>query len=68
MRSLCRKLTPLFLSVILASPILTIGCRSQENNDYVQWERETHRDHLDLNKRNDAEQRQYQDWRQSHHH
>lgn len=34
---------------------------------YNQWEHDTHREHRDLNRRNDAEQKEYWDWRHSHH-
>ncbi len=30
---------------------------------YNQWEHDTHREHRDLNKRNDADKREYWDWR-----
>lgn len=33
---------------------------------YGQWEQETHREHKDLNKRNDAEKKEYWDWRHKH--
>ncbi len=33
---------------------------------YNQWERDTHREHRDLKKRNKDEQKEYWDWRHSH--
>jgi hypothetical protein len=33
---------------------------------YSQWEHETHRDHVDLKKRNKDEQKEYWDWRHKH--
>ena len=33
---------------------------------YTQWERDTHRDHRDFDKRDAAEQKEYWDWRHSH--
>ncbi|HEY6490375.1 MAG: hypothetical protein WCC26_15200 [Terracidiphilus sp.] len=33
---------------------------------YNQWEHDTHRDHTDFNKRNDADKKSYWDWRHSH--
>jgi hypothetical protein len=33
---------------------------------YSQREHDTHRDHLDLNKRSDADKKEYWDWRHSH--
>jgi len=35
---------------------------------YNQWEVETHRAHLDLERRNAAEQREYRAWREKHDH
>lgn len=33
---------------------------------YGQWERETHRDHVDFKKRKDADQKEYWTWRHDH--
>jgi len=33
---------------------------------YVQWERETHRDHRDFRKRDSDEQKEYWNWRHKH--
>ena len=33
---------------------------------YDHWERDTHREHKDLNKRSKDEQKEYWDWRHSH--
>jgi len=33
---------------------------------YNQWETETHRPHVDLKKRNDADKKEYWDWRHKH--
>jgi hypothetical protein len=33
---------------------------------YSQWEHDTHRDHQDFAKRNDAEQKEYYTWSHSH--
>jgi hypothetical protein len=41
------------------------GFRSQETVYYNQWEHDTHREHSDLNKRSEAEQKEYSDWRRS---
>jgi hypothetical protein len=67
MHSLFRRLAPLLLAMAIASPIAMIGCRSQETVNYNQWEHETNREHQDLNKRSPEEQKQYSDWRSSHH-
>lgn len=38
----------------------------QEVVYYEQWERETHRDHRDFDRRSDQEKRDYWKWRHSH--
>ena len=35
---------------------------------YNQWETETHRAHVDLEKRKAEEQKEYRDWREKHDH
>ncbi len=76
MHSLFRSFTPLLLAVAIASPVAITGCQQQpqqtpqqtdETVIYTQWEHETHRDHQDLNKRSPDEQKQYADWRSTHH-
>ena len=81
MRSLLRNLAPLFLAAVLAAPLVITGCQSQQQaqpqpqpesqpqpqpSSYTQWEHDTHRQHVDLNRRSADEQRQYQDWLRSH--
>lgn len=59
---------------ILACPVLITGCRSQTTNvynqheppDYRQWEHDTSRQHVDMEKRSAEEQREYQDWHNHH--
>jgi hypothetical protein len=77
MRLWLRKFTPCLLAALLAAPVLTAGCRTQNttvNNDqqeppdYRQWEHETNRPHVDLDRRTADEQREYHDWQQSHRH
>jgi hypothetical protein len=34
---------------------------------YNQWEHDTHRDHVDFKARNEADQKEYWDWRHSQH-
>jgi hypothetical protein len=59
--------------------VLTIGCGPQarvynpsfralaeENAYYRQWERETHQDHVEFDKRSDADKRAYWYWRHTH--
>lgn len=68
MRSLFRNFVPLLLATVLAAPVITTGCRSQgpsEDDRYAQWERDTHRQHVDVNKRSADEQKQYEDWKRS---
>jgi hypothetical protein len=47
----------------MASALLMTGCRDRETVVYNQWEHETHRPHVDLNKRTPDEQKEYRDWR-----
>lgn len=72
------------LTLALSAPVVT-GCAEHtrvydpyyhdyhawagEEGYYSQWERDTHRDHSDYNKRSADEQKQYWDWRhgQDHH-
>jgi hypothetical protein len=68
MRSLFRNFVPLLLAALLAAPVVTVGCRSQgppQDDSYIQWEHDTHREHVDVNKRSDEERKQYDDWRHS---
>jgi hypothetical protein len=76
MRSISRDLSSVLLATVLAAPILLSGCQTQApapataaapaDDPYVQWEHETHRDHLDIAKRTDDERKQYSDWHASH--
>jgi len=63
----------LLLAAVMAVPVLSTGCSAQvrvydpyyhdyhawagETTYYAQWETNTHRDHQDFNKRNDADNR-----------
>jgi len=73
MRFWLRNLTPCVLTALLAAPILVTGCRTQNTtinepqDDYHRWEHETNRSHVDLERRDAAEQQEYRDWLQSHH-
>jgi hypothetical protein len=74
MRSISRDLSSVLLATVLAAPILLSGCQTQApataaapaDDPYVQWEHETHRDHVDIAKRTDDERKQYSDWHASH--
>lgn len=76
MRCCLKNLALTMLVAILACPVLITGCRTnnttvnnqQEPPDYRQWEHETNREHLDMNKRSAEEQREYRDWQQTHMH
>ena len=77
-----RNFAPILLLAATVSAGLATGCRdrdryydaehqdyhpvSGETVPYQQWERETHRDHVDLNKRSDDDKKTYWNWRHSH--
>ncbi len=61
--SLSKRLSVFLLPLTLASPLLLAGCQNREAAYYNRWERETHREHVDLARRSAAEQREYRDWR-----
>jgi hypothetical protein len=75
MRFWLKNLALVPLVAVLACPMLITGCRTQsttevvqqEPTDYQQWEHETHRPHVVLEKRNPDEQKEYRDWHQQHH-
>ncbi|MGB6742509.1 MAG: hypothetical protein WBE38_02545 [Terracidiphilus sp.] len=82
MRLLSRNLAPFLLAAVCATPVFMAGCAVHarvydpyyhdyhpwggETVYYQQWETNTHRDHMDFNKRNAADQKEYWDWRHSH--
>jgi hypothetical protein len=74
MRFWVKSLAPSLLVAVLASPLLVTGCKTQDTtidneqrpSDYTQWERDTHRQHQDFNKRTPEEQKEYRDWQQNH--
>jgi hypothetical protein len=77
-----RNIGSCLFGVALATALLTTGCAvhagyydpyyhdyhpvAGEVTFYSQWEKETHRDHVDLKKRNDADKKEYWDWRHKH--
>ncbi|MGB9031623.1 MAG: hypothetical protein WCC27_15990 [Acidobacteriaceae bacterium] len=83
MGSSTRKLTLLLLAAALLAPLLTTGCAARvrvydpyyhdyhawaaEEPYYTQWERDTHREHRDFNRRDDADKKEYWDWRHKQH-
>jgi hypothetical protein len=83
MGSRLRKFTPVLFAAALAVPLLTTGCETRarvydpyygdyhvwsgETTYYGRWEHDTHRDHVDFNRRNDADKKEYWDWRHKQH-
>jgi hypothetical protein len=76
-----RYLGTLVLTAALVSPVLISGCAArvydyqyhdyhrwngQERGYYIEWERESHRRHIDYARRSQEEQREYWQWRNSH--
>lgn len=73
MRSMLGKFAPLVLAAAIALPVLTTGCAVHarvygpgEDVYYSQWEHDAHRDHLDYDRRNAADQKEYWKWRHDH--
>jgi hypothetical protein len=83
MRLLLRSFTSFLLAAVTAIPMFCTGCAARvnvydpyyhdyhawpaEQGYYVQWEHDTHRDHVDFAKRSDAEKKAYWDWRHNQH-
>jgi hypothetical protein len=79
MRPLSKNLVPLLLAAGISVPVALTGCQSQapapaattqaapQDDNYARWEHETHREHVDIEKRSDDERKQYNDWKASHH-
>ncbi len=79
MQTLLRQLTRPMLAAAFALPVFLSGCTvhagyydpyyhdhhnwNGEVVYYGQWEHDTHRDHMDFNKRNDGDKKAYWDWR-----
>jgi hypothetical protein len=74
MRFCSKNLVLATLVAILACPVIMTGCRTHnttvynqhEPPDYRQWEHDTQRPHVDVDKRSQVEQREYQDWHDNH--
>jgi hypothetical protein len=69
------KLSRFLLAVSLTIPVLATGCAEHrtvyawgpaEQPYYVRWEHETHRDHVEWERRNEAERHEYWEWRKHH--
>lgn len=79
-----KKLGSILLASAITASVFATGCTvharyydpyyhdyhpaSGEVVYYGQWERDTHREHMDLDKRSKREQKEYWDWRHSHDH
>ena len=63
------------LAAVLTIPLLTTGCAVHrpyawgpgQQAYYVRWEHDTHRNHIDYDKRDKSDQRAYQKWRKGQH-
>jgi hypothetical protein len=68
------KLSRLLLAAALTIPLVAAGCGHRqvyvwgpgEATYYSQWEGETHHDHVEWEKRSDADHREYWNWRKHH--
>jgi hypothetical protein len=83
MRKWIRSLLPVVLAAAVASPAFMTGCAVHarvydpyhrdyhvwvdEEPYYSQWERDTHRDHMDYDRRSDRDKKEYWDWRHNQH-
>jgi hypothetical protein len=67
-----KKFGRFLLASSLMLPLLSAGCYQHrewgpgENTHYMQWESETHRNHLEYDRRSKADQNAYWDWRNHH--
>ena len=70
------KLNRGLLAAVLTIPLFAAGCPGHrqvyvwgpgETTYYAQWEHDTHRDHVEWEQRNAADQKAYWDWRKHHH-
>ena len=70
------RMNRLLLASTLVIPLFVAGCAEHrtvyaygpgETTYYVEWEHETHRDHVEYERRKAAEQHEYWEWRHHHH-
>jgi hypothetical protein len=70
------RFSRILLAAVLTTPLFATGCAPHrqayawgpgETPYYNRWEHDTHRDHVDYDRRNDADQRAYWNWRKHHH-
>jgi len=78
-----RRFTPFLFAPVLAAPVFCAECTASvrvydpyhhdhhvwaaEEPYYARWDCETHRDHMDFDKRSDADKKAYWDWRHGQH-
>ena len=69
------KLSRLLLVAVLTISFFATGCAGHrrvyawgpgETTYYAQWERESHRDHVEWEQRNESDRSAYWDWRKHH--
>jgi hypothetical protein len=69
------KLSRLMVATVLTTSLFAAGCAPHrqvyawgpgETTYYVQWEHETHRDHVEWEQRNDGDHGAYWKWRKHH--
>lgn len=72
-----RNLSGPLLALMMTIPLFGTGCAEHrrvevwapgETTYYVEWEHETHRHHVDYDRRSSAEQKEYWKWRHHHDH
>jgi len=70
------KFNRFLLASVFVLPLLSTGCASHrevrawgpgEETYYVQWEHQTHRNHMDWDRRSDSDKNDYWKWRKHHH-
>ena len=70
------KLGRFLIVAALTIPLLGTGCAGHrqvyawgpgEQPYYAQWEHDTHRNHVDWDRRNEADKKAYWNWRKHHH-
>jgi len=83
MQTVWKRAASLVLATGLTAAVLSTGCAVHarvydpyyhdyhdwggEAGYYNQWEHDTHRDHMDFNRRSQADQKAYWEWRHQQH-
>lgn len=69
------RFSRLLLAAALMIPLFSTGCAEHrqvyvwgpgETTYYAQWEQDTHRNHVDWEKRSEADHKEYWKWRKHH--